>query len=258
MYFFGLDQPELGQRIDKARKTIGLTFDEVAQKTGYDERTIRNIVGRKRARARTIRDICECVNLGEIVERKEIQAASDEFGGYTFETVKCLEGDYLCVRPVFKNPTTLNAYLIQMRWDKSGSHLVFEERERPDPRYAQSGIFYHQSGRPFFHLVSGNRGDLRMYTLAWPEGDGIARGVISTLSNPRGAVYIPVAAPIFLRSLGTTDPAKYPPTGYITADHPSYLEYQETLQSVTDDEYCVFVMNTNPSDRRGRISVVGS
>src|SRR5262249_21199910 len=153
---------------------------------------------------------------------------------------------------------TLNAYLIQMRWDKSGSHLVFEERARPDAKFAQSGVFYHQSGRPFFHLVSGNRGDLRMYTLALPEGDGIARGVISTLSNPKGAIYIPVAAPIFLRSLRTTDPAKYPATGYINADHLSYLEYQEILRSVTDDEYCMFVMNTSSGDRRGRISVVNS
>jgi hypothetical protein len=62
---------------------------------------------------------------------------------------------------------TLNAYIIQMRWDKSPSRLVFEERARPDPRYSQSGIFYHQSGRPFFHLVSGDRA-------ATPTSSGLA------------------------------------------------------------------------------------
>src|SRR5262249_17896581 len=136
------------------------------------------------------------------------------------------------------------------RWDKESSHLVFQERERPDRKYERGGSFYHQSGRPFFHLLSGDRGDLRMYTLAWPDGDAVAKGIISTLANPVGAFYIPVATPIVLRFLGGIDPSSYPATGYIDADHSTYGEYQTLLQSVIDEQYCKFVMNTSPNDRR--------
>ena len=42
---------------------------------------------------------------------------------------------------------------------------------------------------------------MRTILLSLPDSDDMMRGIISTLSNPKGSVYIPVAAPIVLRKL---------------------------------------------------------
>jgi transcriptional regulator with XRE-family HTH domain len=255
MRLFGLDQPELGKLIDSARRNRGLTIDEVARKTGYDERTIRNIISGKGARARTIQDVCECVCPQDSADNREVQAAAEELGGYTFESTKILWGDYLFVRPSFSNPTNLNAYIIHIRWEGSKATLVFEERSREDAKYTQSGSVYLPPGQPFFHLLSTQLGAIRMYTVSRPDGDGLLRGMISTVGNPKGAIYIPVAAPIFLRRLQSNE---NPQLGFITPENPAYLNYQEILASVTAEEFGTFAMNLNPTERRRGLEVVSS
>ncbi len=54
------------------------------------------------------------------------------------------------------------------------------------------------------------------------------RGIISTLSNPKGSIYIPVAAPIVLRKLRT---AEEPELGMIAAGHRCY----ERISVMADD-----------------------
>src|SRR2546421_13085158 len=40
------------------------------------------------------------------------ETASKSIGGYVFDAVEYLHGNYLCVRQMFANPCSLNAYLI--------------------------------------------------------------------------------------------------------------------------------------------------
>src|SRR6195256_2517764 len=38
-------------------------------------------------------------------------AAAKSVGGYVFDAVEYLQGDYLCIRPMFANPANINAYV---------------------------------------------------------------------------------------------------------------------------------------------------
>jgi hypothetical protein len=187
--------------------------------------------------------------------KEQIEKAPEDIGGYTSESVAGLQGSYLCVRPLFSNPAVLNAYLIQLSWDTVQTRLVFEERSRTDSKYAQEGVVYLPFGKPFIHLVSTKHGDVRMYTLSFPEGDGLSRGIVSTLSNPKGAIYIPVAAPVFLQRLLANET---PQLGFVGPDNPCHSKYQDILASVTGEEFGSFVMNLKPADRRRGISIVSS
>ena len=60
--------------------------------------------------------------------RARQEAASKTVGAYVFEAVEYLQGDYLCVRPVFANPSNLSAYLISIVWSDEQNCLVFEEK----------------------------------------------------------------------------------------------------------------------------------
>ena len=122
-------------------------------------------------------------------------------GGYVFDAVDYLQGDYLCVRPMFANSANFNAYLIAIAWSDERKCLVFEERSRFDGKYRQVGTVYIPFGTSFMNLVSSSAGNVRTILLSLPDSDDMMRGIISTLSNPKGSVYIPVAAPIVLRKL---------------------------------------------------------
>src|SRR5215218_532700 len=56
--------------------------------------------------------------------------AAKSVGGYVFDAVEYLQGDYLCVRPMFANTASFNAYLITIAWSDEQNCLVFEEKSR--------------------------------------------------------------------------------------------------------------------------------
>ena len=92
-------------------------------------------------------------------------------------------------------------------------------------------------------------------TLALRSSGQLARDIISTLSNPKGAVFIPVASPICLRRLRVKET---PELGIIMPEQDCYPDYQKMLDSVTAEEFAVLVLSQNPAERRRGIAVVNS
>ena len=165
--------------------------------------------------------------------------ASKSVGGYVFDAVEYLQGDYLCVRPMFANPASFNAYLISIAWSDAQKCLVFEEKSRFDGKYRQVGTVYIPFGTAFMNLVSSSAGNVRTVLLSLPDTENIMRGIISTLSNPKGSIYIPVAAPIVLRKLRA---GEEPELGVIARDNRRYGEYQSWLATVLTEEFGIFAV----------------
>lgn len=174
-------------------------------------------------------------------------AAAKSVGGYVFDAVENLQGDYLCIRPMFANPANFNAYVIAIAWSDAQNCLVFEEKSRFDGKYRQYGTVYIPFGTAFMNLVSSSAGNVRTILLSLPDSDDMMRGIISTLSNPKGSIHIPVAAPIILRKLR---PAEEPELGVIPPDHRRYGEYQSWLASVLTEEFGIFAIPQPPTRRR--------
>ena len=175
------------------------------------------------------------------------ETAAKSVGGYVFDAVEYLQGDYLCIRPMFANPANINAYLIAIAWSEAQKCLIFEEKSRFDGKYRQNGTVYIPFGTAFMNLVSSSAGNVRTILLSLPDSDDMMRGIISTLSNPKGSIFIPVAAPIVLRKLRT---AEEPEFGVISADHRRYGEYQSWLASVLTEEFGIFAVPHPPARRK--------
>jgi hypothetical protein len=179
--------------------------------------------------------------------RDDERRAPNRLGGYSYDSAEKLIGDYLCVRPMFSDKVNLSAYLIAITWSESERCLCFAERARHDDRYTKDGQVSIPLGLPFLNLISEHAGVLRTILLSHPDHAGICRGIISTLSNPKGAIYIPVAAPIFLRRLKA---GETPETGLITPKAAAYSGFVKELASVAAEEYGVFVgVPTLPAQR---------
>jgi hypothetical protein len=181
--------------------------------------------------------------------------APQELGSYTLSMVDALQGDYLAVRPLFDQTRCLNAYIIRIAWDPAQARLVFTEHNRPDERHTQHGDVSIAFGSRFWNLVSMHMGSIRVTTLFLPMGDGLCRGLIATISNPRGNVLLPAAAPMFLKRLAE---GERPDVGYITADAPAFAEYQSILESVIAEDYgCLVPPPTlSPTERRQGMTLV--
>ena len=203
---------------------------------------------------RTLTKVEAILNISLTAKAAEDDQAPGQAGGYTLQAVAYLQGDYLCVRPMFTHATNLNAYIMRITWDRTVPSLSFEELSRPDFKYAQKGTVYVPFGTPFINLVSTYLGNLRTVLLSLPDRDGIARGLITTLSNPKGTMYTPVAAPIFLKRLAQ---GEQPELGYIRPENEAYADYLTILASVVADEYGRFVPAPPlPTDRRRVIAAV--
>jgi hypothetical protein len=179
--------------------------------------------------------------------RPRPEAASKTVGGYVFDAVEYLQGDYLCVRPMFANPANLNAYLISIVWSDEQNCLVFDEKSRFDAKYRQIGTVYIPFGTSFMNLVSSAQGNVRTILLSLPDSEDTLRGIISTLSNPKGSIYIPVTAPIFLRKL---QPAEQPELGKISTENRCYDEYRSLLMTVLTEEFGIFAVPQAAAPRK--------
>jgi hypothetical protein len=150
---------------------------------------------------------------------------------------------------MFATPANINAYLISIAWSDAQKCLVFEEKSRFDGKYRQVGTVYIPFGTAFMNLVSSSAGNVRTVLLSLPDTENIMRGIISTLSNPKGSIYIPVAAPIVLRKLRA---GEEPELGVIAPDSRRYGEYQSWLATVLTEEFGIFAVPQPPVPRKAK------
>ncbi len=178
--------------------------------------------------------------------------ADKSLGGYSRESAGELEGKYVCVRPTFVDPEIINAYVIVISWDINRSSLMFEEEARADSAYTQRGKIYIPEGKPFIHLVTMDRGAVRLTTVSRPDRQqGFAHGLILTLSNPRGVHFTPASAPVVMRRLVGE---QLPALGYVHPGVPDYDTYRAQLLAVFPD-YGLFARPQGPL-RNGAVGIV--
>ncbi len=229
-------------RKDLIREHLSKSSIEKLFQGDFTERTLNKIEG-------ILKTSFQRQAQGQLKVRDDTAAKS--VGGYVFDAVDYLQGDYLCVRPMFANPANFNAYLISIAWSDEQKCLVFEEKSRFDGKYRQVGTVYIPFGTAFMNLVSSSAGNVRTVLLSLPDTEDMMRGIISTLSNPKGSIYIPVAAPIVLRKLRA---GEEPELGVIARDNSRYGEYQSWLATVLTEEFGIFAVPQPPAPRKaGRV-----
>jgi hypothetical protein len=155
-------------------------------------------------------------------------SAAKNLGAYSRVNVEELEGSYVCFRPGFTVANLITAYLVVIRWDKAESCLMFEEQGRADASHTQKGRIYIPDGSPFINLMTIEKGAVRLITVSRPNEQEPARGLIMTLSNPRGMHFTPATAPIVLRRVA----GEIPRLGFLRPDSPDYESYRRELETV--------------------------
>lgn len=163
--------------------------------------------------------------------------APAHLGAYARPTVKWIEGDYLTLRPSFRDSDALFAYITTIGWDDDAGHLIFEETRRSDFVFAQHGnvSMPHFSGH--IYLVVNDEGQHRLTILGRPTSDKALYGLLTTLQVGAGSQLVPVSCPIAFIKVADPEVAT---VGIIAAHHPSYDIYRQRLSIATGDDFAHF------------------
>jgi hypothetical protein len=173
------------------------------------------------------------------VETGGTEKARAEWGGYTRASAGELIGSYLVLRPAFKKPGNVVAYATEIAWDADMGGLVFQERDRLDAKHTHRGHIQIPNLSMYMYLVSGENGWLRSVTLSVLDVITEMHGVLSTLHNIAGAMYVPVAAPVVYLKRANFDQDCF---GEIKLGDPHYERYFALLRQTVANTYVQMIL----------------
>jgi hypothetical protein len=232
-----------------------LTQAELADAADCHEKTIQNLLHGRSVRDQTLFDVCIVLGLdfnrvkeawfGSMATAQPMDLKGEGgvvapvyMGAYTRAAVDHYIGSYLTLRPAFAVPDTIVAYRTDIVWDPDWPSLLFEERDRPDAPYSHRGRLYIPASSMFIHLVSLTKGAMRMVLISQIDRSGEMRGLITTLNKQRGAMFVPVSAPIVYVKTEEFRPAAL---GEIKAGSRSYADYKKLLDATVGEGYARLV-----------------
>ena len=180
--------------------------------------------------------------LGTRIRPITAQAASHELapehlGSYSHAGTKWIEGQYLTLRPSFKNPGDIFSYATNISWNADAGHMEFSESQRADAKFQQAGAVSMPSLSGHIYLVTNDEGQHRMMVLGRPTIDGILYGILTTLQVGHGSQLVPVSCPVALvKWKDVTDPM----IGSVPQSASQYAEYRSMIDAATSGDYVRF------------------
>ena len=235
---------DVAQLLKSELSKRGMTQVQLAQLSGYDERTIRNVLSGAVVKDSTVYALCTAlkIDLDGLLRPATLPAAAiapAHMGGYTRGAVAHYVGHYLTIRPAFSGDAIVT-YCTELAWNETENCIAFTERDRPDAGHAQSGHLYVPSDSSFVYLLTTGRGSVRSITvshLSLQPQQGM-RGIISTLHQVAGVMFMPVAAPIVFLKRERVAAAD---CGLLPKDHPRHAEMQRILAATLTEQHAKWV-----------------
>src|SRR4051812_35928751 len=203
------------RKIERALVRRSWTRVHLAELTGYDERTIRNVLGAKPVRDQTIIDICQALRIEPDLEDSSeyVEVADALYGQYPRGPYRRYEGGYFAYRRSFSSSFRLMRTAIEFAWSEDEG-LVFHELSqfhagRKQINNSQSGHIHISQTTGLMHLLTTVEGAVRLITLTkMIGGDEVMRGAVLTQID-RDAHYVPSLSPMVLTKLRDYAPTKH-------------------------------------------------
>lgn len=207
---------ERAKLIERARLDKRWTKKQLAEKAGYDEKTLYNLLSGGEVHARTIHDFCTAlaIEMPEPAHRR-IEVAEDVFGGYARSTYSEYEGDYVIYRPSFSKHDRIYKYVMSIAWDEVESRFRFVtayklDAKDPSCTKTHTGPVSISAITNLVHFMIAFRGSVRLVTVTkLRHADGVMRGCMATHFEDLD-VFRPTLAPIVIRKVAAGEPSPDP------------------------------------------------
>jgi len=232
---------------EQAKSTAGLSNDAIADKAGYNEKTIRDVIKGRCLVYKTVKDVCAAlkIDLDQVLARTGLDVntegkAPSHLGGYSKENYLDLIGNYTTVRPTYHDPSRLRCYRTKLDWDVGASCLGFTEIDRRDSD-CQTGYVYIPRASSFMYLLTLDKGWVRTVIVSQLIGKAsIMRGLILSQYNVSGNNFAPVCTPIvYIKDQAVVQEIS---SNEIVPTHPSYPEFAALLSGTVSQDFVKLVM----------------
>lgn len=196
----------IGNRIRKQRELLGLTQENLAHKSGYSDRIIRNIEQGYRTKIQTLRDVCAALSISDNIICNPTNIIADEkYGAYNLAHYEHYIGFYFAYRRDFPSNINFLQTIYKIFWSEEVNCLVFSENQHYDTGdgktvdFSQAGKIYINNDIGLIHFVTSANGAMRLLTLSkLRRDDNTMSGVVLTQARTTGH-YFPAVSPIYLR-----------------------------------------------------------
>lgn len=227
------------EKIAKAMLNKAWTQARLAEASGYDVRTIRNLLKGEKLRDQTIVDVCSVLGIEpEIAEIDQgVEVSEHGYGSYAREPYKHYEGVYFGYRRSFTVPNNFVRSIYEIKWRDDSRMFNFEERQSyvansgQDIDYSQAGDVYISQHTDLIHLVTTHAGAVRMLTLRKLRGT-IMRGTVMTQVD-RDTFFQPCISAIYLEKIQKFDAAVHGVRiGPVSPNDADYAAVQREIENV--------------------------
>ena len=202
---------ERARLIERARLEKHWTKKQLAERAGYDEKTLYNLLSGGEVHSKTVFDFCQALSL-DVPEPsvRKTEVADDRLGGYSRSTYDEYEGLYHIYRPSFSNPSAIYRYVMRIDWDEPDSSFRFRASYKVDPREptgakTHSGPVSISAVTNLVHFIVTFRGSVRLVTVTkMRKADGIMRGSMATHFEDLN-FFRPTLSPVIIRKIEGRD-----------------------------------------------------
>lgn len=235
-----------GEQIDTIERALarkGWTRVRLAKATGYDERTIRNVLSGRAVRTQTILDICQALQLGADALAEAAaspETAAEVYGGYSRRLYEGYVGAFVAYRRSFLARDSFLRTLFEFAWEARPAGLVFHEHQRYSFRdrpidHSQQGRVHISPVTDLVHLVTAEQGAVRLITLTKMKlREEMLRGVVLTQSE-RTMFFRPSVSALFLRKLRGAEAVLETRIGPIGPEDPEHAEVAREIERIERD-----------------------
>jgi transcriptional regulator with XRE-family HTH domain len=230
---------ELGRRIDSIRHAEGLSYAGLADRAGYDEKTVRSIVKGEPKRARTLLDVCKAVGIDLHAHSEIVEVADELHGGYTKRSLSRYVGRYLAYRWSYQDDLWIICSSYNFDWSETHHCMRFLEDQRyEDSRgklvdFSQEGDIYTDNESGLLHLLTVAEGVLRLITVTRLQLPELTlKGC--ALTQSRAGIYRPAVSPVFFKKVQDNLPLQEvgTSTGEIAPGDPGHAELAAELREI--------------------------
>ena len=225
----------------------GLSNDAIADKAGYNEKTIRDVIKGRCLVYKTVKDVCSVlkIDLDQVLTGTGLDVNTEgnapaNLGGYSKENYIDLIGTYTTVRPTYHDPSRLRCYRTKLDWNVGASCLGFTEIDRRDSD-CQTGHVYIPRASSFMYLLTLDKGWVRTVIVSQLIGKAsIMRGLILSQYNVSGNNFAPICAPIvYIKDQAVAHDIS---CNEIVPSHPSYQKFASLLNDTVSQDFVKLVI----------------
>jgi hypothetical protein len=167
------------------------------------------------------------------------ETAAEELGGYSRGgTLNHYVGKYVFARPSFREDGLIQAFHMEIEWDREARALIVKEVASDKKAPPQFGKVYIPRESMYLFILSNEQGWLKTVILSQIDVYKRMKGIMLTMGHAFGKVYAPVAMPVIMNKYDTVAKDM---VGKIDPSSRMYEEYNQDLLSVEQDQYAKWI-----------------